>query len=706
MSQVPTSAGKLSAEHGFRQGLAAVNELQRRGLSWSGYERNCFFLNTGGRRFTDISAVSGFDFLDDARAIACVDWDADGALDLWVTNRTGPRVRLLRNNLNNDHAWIAVRLEGTKSNRDAIGARLAVRAGATELSELASSRIRSRKTSGRVDDGSPQGLATPAAQEGHAPPRRVQTLRAGSGYLGQSSKWVHFGLETMQANVDVEVRWPDGQTERFPGLAPNRRYHIRQGGAASRVPARKLVALAAIKLPEPNADSASQTFLPLPIPLPNLRYQTATGEQRTVARPGQLVLLNLWSLSCQPCLAELKEWTDHRESLSQARVDVVAVNVDQLEKSPNSVAMADADKWLDQVAFAFRRGHATAELMKTIELLQLHLFDSQRPLPVPCSLLMNEHGALVAWYRGRVDTQRLLDDVATLSLDKSARVTQAVPFAGRWRAMLDRTNVAAVARLFRRTGNAADAASVYSCALRCDPDDVQLHIEYADLLVGQNNRTKAAHHLGLATQLSPGNANAWTRLGKLMVSQDARVAANHFRRAIAADGKNAEAHFHLGRLLLSQGDSEEAKRLLNAAVKLRPSDVPARINLAMALDQCGDFGGAVQRLEQALKLDPEAVYAQNNLAWLLATCPDPKFRDRGRALQLARATAKSTNYQDANVLDTLAAALASNDEFEKAVKVIQRCLELAPKSQHEEFRHRIDRYREGKRDWESEQGPS
>ena len=124
----------------------------------------------------------------------------------------------------------------------------------------------------------------------------------------------------------------------------------------------------------------------------------------------------------------------------------------------------------------------------------------------------------------------------------------------------------------------------------------------------------------------------------------------------------------------------------------------------MALDQCGDFGGAVQQLEQALQLDPNAVYARNNLAWLLATCPDPKFRDRVRALRLAREIAKSTNYEDANVLDTLAAALASNDEFEQAIKVIQRCLELAPASQHDALRQRIDRYREGQRDWETEQG--
>ena len=100
MSQSPNEAGPdASDEQGqlYQDGWAAISRLSRRGFSWSGHERNCAFLNMGSAGFADVSAVSGFDFEDDGRALALLDWDLDGDLDLLVGNRSGPRVRFLEN---------------------------------------------------------------------------------------------------------------------------------------------------------------------------------------------------------------------------------------------------------------------------------------------------------------------------------------------------------------------------------------------------------------------------------------------------------------------------------------------------------------------------------------------------------------------------------------------------------------------------------
>ncbi len=187
MSLVPTSADVTEGIRPFRRGLSQVNQFQRQGYSWSGYERNCCFLNRAGGEFTDASAVSGFDFQDDARAIALTDWDDDGDLDVWVTNRTAPRVRFLSNANSSHHAWLKVLLQGTNCNRDAIGARI-------ELS--------------REVPGNPL----------------CKTLRAGSGYLAQSSKWIHFGLGDDSGQVTLTISWPDGQVDRFKDLEVNCRY--------------------------------------------------------------------------------------------------------------------------------------------------------------------------------------------------------------------------------------------------------------------------------------------------------------------------------------------------------------------------------------------------------------------------------------------------------------------------------------------------
>ncbi len=101
-----------------------LQPLIRDGRSFSGRERHCCFLNIDGRRFADISTISGLNLADDGRAAAQVDWDQDGDLDLWVSNRNGPQVRFLRNEVPTNHHYLSVRLRGVTCNRDAIGARV------------------------------------------------------------------------------------------------------------------------------------------------------------------------------------------------------------------------------------------------------------------------------------------------------------------------------------------------------------------------------------------------------------------------------------------------------------------------------------------------------------------------------------------------------------------------------------------------------
>ena len=55
--------------------MTRLKHMMEQGRSFSSHERNCCFLNMGGERFATVSAVSGFDFPDDGRAIALVDWD-------------------------------------------------------------------------------------------------------------------------------------------------------------------------------------------------------------------------------------------------------------------------------------------------------------------------------------------------------------------------------------------------------------------------------------------------------------------------------------------------------------------------------------------------------------------------------------------------------------------------------------------------------
>ena len=178
-------------------------KLLREGRSFSGHERNCVFLNGRGLPFANVSAVSGLDFDDDGRALGVTDWDQDGDLDVWILNRTGPRLRLMRNQTirspgTSEAGFVAFQLQGTVSNRDAVGARVAVE-------------------------------TIPAAPSAGASAALMQTLTAGDAYLSQSSKWLHFGLGPASGIRRVTVHWPNGGREDFEGIVPGRRYRLVEG---------------------------------------------------------------------------------------------------------------------------------------------------------------------------------------------------------------------------------------------------------------------------------------------------------------------------------------------------------------------------------------------------------------------------------------------------------------------------------------------
>ena len=180
----------------FLQRTDEINELLDSGASLSGHERNCFFLNTGDGHFATASATSGFDFYDDARAVAKCDWDQDGDLDLFFANRTAPRLRFLKNTASNAGNKLSVRLVGTTSNRDAIGARIILHSGDRKI---------------------------------------LRGLRAGEGFLGQSSKWLHFGLGESETIDSIDVHWPGGSMETFNDLKPNTRIILQQGNKLAKI---------------------------------------------------------------------------------------------------------------------------------------------------------------------------------------------------------------------------------------------------------------------------------------------------------------------------------------------------------------------------------------------------------------------------------------------------------------------------------------
>ena len=149
------------------------------------------FLNKGGSGFHDVAPALGGGFADPkvGRGAAFGDFDRDGDLDVLVTTNQGSAY-LYRNDQNNGHHAIRLRLVGTKSNRDGIGATVHVTSGGETGSRM---------------------------------------VKSGSSYLSQSEMPVTFGLGKRDTLELAVLHWPSGRTEEFKNLRAGRTYECVEG---------------------------------------------------------------------------------------------------------------------------------------------------------------------------------------------------------------------------------------------------------------------------------------------------------------------------------------------------------------------------------------------------------------------------------------------------------------------------------------------
>ena len=264
------------------------------GFSFSGYERDPLYLNTGARKFVDISGVSGIDSITDGRAGVFADFDNDGDLDVFMTVIQGQSHHLFRNNVGQENNSLRVALEGTgrtAGGRDAFGAVVRVKTGAGTLTKIKS---------------------------------------GGSGFISQHDPRLLFGLGRDGRAEWVEVAWPGGAKERFAGdFAAGKTFVLREGAGRA-----EPVALASARLPDPLTREeifARSLRVAVGRPLPALSVKSLGGREVALAsqlKKGRRTLVNVWATWCVPCRAEMPELQRLAPRLAARGVDLVGLNVD------------------------------------------------------------------------------------------------------------------------------------------------------------------------------------------------------------------------------------------------------------------------------------------------------------------------------------------------------------------------------------------
>jgi hypothetical protein len=166
----------------------AKNWPAMRGRSLSGYQRTRVWLNDGAGRFNEVSQVVGATDTYDGRAVSLADFGNRGALDVVVANQRGPLV-IYRNTVSPGRHWIQFELEGTTSNRSAIGARVEIQWGTN---------------------------------------RQVQEVTAASGFSAQNQRRLHYGLGEAPAIERAVIRWPSGFQQVIERPAVDMLHRIRE----------------------------------------------------------------------------------------------------------------------------------------------------------------------------------------------------------------------------------------------------------------------------------------------------------------------------------------------------------------------------------------------------------------------------------------------------------------------------------------------
>lgn len=517
-----------------------MNLLIRSDGSWSGRERDVCYRNLGEGRFEDVSFVTGLDSAGDGRAWATLDWNGDGALDLALVSRTGPRLQMWQNQAGRS-VIVELRGNGKGTNADAVGA-------VAELETSAGRKLR-------------------------------RIVQAGSGFLSQSSRRLHFALVSGESPRVLRVEWPGGVRQEIAGIALGtwalRQDENRLTPVGKRIWAR-----------EKQEAAPESVWLVAPVATPSMAG-LAKGKKR---------LLNFWASWCPPCKQEMAEWKLAAGRFAAAGLDVVVASVDEDKtKKPDApfVLLQPSER---EVA-AWNLWHR-------------HLYERRQDIGLPTSFLLDEEGRTVKMYKGVTGSAAILRDLR-------AQARPALPFAGKWYGGQPQRNFVEMATALAEHGLGAESVRFFEAAMAQGSVAAETLNNYAGVLLELGELEKAEALLLRTLTEYPKQLDALANLGTLRLKQGQAGAARElFRQVLAAEADDAMALHGLGSALFALQDLAGARAAFEMAVAMDGENAEYRKSLGSVLAAAGELAAALREFELVRAAMPDAVEVANNLGIL------------------------------------------------------------------------------------------
>jgi len=267
--------------------------------------------------------------------------------------------------------------------------------------------------------------------------------------------------------------------------------------------------------------------------------------------------------------------------------------------------------------------------------------------------------------------------------------------------------------IYRTEGKDTEAMEDFNKALAMQPKDPLSLLQRAEISIARSEVKEAKRDLKEAIRVAPQVADsvAAVRIRCYIAAAENRMtdAINDMKLLVDAAPGEAFWKLQLGNFYLADKRPSMAIEVADEVLKDDDKNVSALRLRADTLLGLGDHAGAIQDYQKAVEYGIDSVAQKsgvlNNLAWVLATSPKDDVRNGELALKYGEQAAELTEFKEAHILSTLAAAYAEKGDFDQAKKWSEKAVELGREEKNEQLDQlelELKSYQDGK-PWREEQ---